>query len=156
MPNEQDNKNISKIQCFYPIPTQPLSAKEINAFSDDDCNDSDTADNICRILDGSYIYVAEQKNYYMWDSKRWVKQHPLEFKNTVINILQKRFKYVASNRVNVDVNYVRKGCDNKKVDDIIQILNAKIYVPEDKLCHSFIAVEYKNFCRNGNLRYWYG
>ena len=134
-PNSANSTNETQMQSFYPAASamQALSAMEINAFSDDDCNDSDTADNICRILDGSYIYVAEEKNYYMWDSKRWVKQHPLEFKNTVISILQKRFKYVASNQINVDVNYARKGCDNKKIDDIIQIINAKIYVSEDKL-----------------------
>ena len=59
-PNSANSTNATQMQSFYPaVSAQALSAMEINAFSDDDCNDSDTADNICRILDGSYIYVAE-------------------------------------------------------------------------------------------------
>ena len=44
----------------FQAPVPVFTPMEGRVFSEKDCNDADTADNICRILDGSYIYVAEQ------------------------------------------------------------------------------------------------
>ena len=117
----------------FQAPVHVFTPMEGRVFSEKDCNDADTADNICRILDGSYIYVAEQKCYYQWSQRIWEKMPVLEFKKRIVAILQKRFVYVRTKETDVDMDYARKLCDNKKIDDIIQIINAKIYVNEEKL-----------------------
>ena len=117
----------------FQAPVPVFTPMEGRVFSEKDCNDADTADNICRILDGSYIYVAEQKCYYQWNQRIWEKMPVLEFKKRIVAILQKRFVYVRTKETDVDMDYARKLCDNKKIDDIIQIINAKIYVNEEKL-----------------------
>ncbi len=109
----------------FQAPVPVFTPMEGRVFSEKDCNDADTADNICRILDGSYIYVAEQKCYYQWNQRIWEKMPVLEFKKRIVAILQKRFVYVRTKETDVDMDYARKLCDNKKIDDIIQIINAK-------------------------------
>lgn len=123
----------------HPIPTNPQGNMFIpnsymyGLYARNDNNDADTADIICQILRDKYIYTEEAKCYYMWNDRIWEKKHPLEFKKEVIDILQNRYKFVSENQTNVDLNYIRKGCDNKKIDDLISIINTKIYKNEKKL-----------------------
>lgn len=128
-----NNFNQNYGQAYLPTPTPIVTPYIANMFSQQDNNDADTADNICNILNGQYICVEQNKVYYMWNGYIWEEKNYMEFKRSVIDIVQNRYKYVCKNKTNVDINYIRNGCNDKKITDIINIINVKIYISESLL-----------------------
>lgn len=128
-----NNFNQNYGQAYLPTPMPIITPYIANMFSQQDNNDADTADNICNILNGQYICVEQNKVYYMWNGYIWEEKNYMEFKRSVIDIVQNRYKYVCKNKTNVDINYIRNGCNDKKITDIINIINVKIYISESLL-----------------------
>lgn len=132
-PAMQNNFNTNYSHPSFPAVTPIVTPYVADRFSQQDNNDADTADNICNILNGRYICAEQNKLYYMWNGCIWEEKNYMEFKRAVVDIVQNRYKYVRENKINVDMNYIRNGCNDSKITDIINIINVKIYVSESLL-----------------------
>ena len=129
----QNNYNMNYGHPYAPAAMPIVTPYVANRFSQQDNNDADTADNIRNILNGRYICTEQNKLYYMWNGCIWEEKNYMEFKRAVVDIVQNRYKYVRENKINVDMNYIRNGCNDSKITDIINIINVKIYVSESLL-----------------------
>ena len=112
-PTMQNNFNTNYSHPSFPAVTPIVTPYVADRFSQQDNNDADTADNICNILNGRYICAEQNKLYYMWNGCIWEEKNYVE--------------------INVDMNYIRNGCNDSKITDIINIINVKIYVSESLL-----------------------
>lgn len=87
---------------------------------------------IADFMCGNFIYVPEERQFYMWTGRIWMKLSDEHFKLSVMSVLENRYEYVEQLKDFEGLSYVKSCCNNGKIQSIISVLQSMLAI---NACH---------------------